>query len=222
MTDLECLEVDDPLKARNLIGVLASSAKRRILSLLIECQDGLTAKEIADRLGVSIPTILEHIEDLLESDLIEKEHKAMGIRRGKKYKIKHDCIKIFFRLEEYVVGGEGRLEELATKYIVEKRRKGILSSKPQVRDVAHTLNVDKETALMVSAKIISNQDWLIEQLIPEALDILKREPASVRDLAKKLKIDYALAALIATRLIEEGKATAKNGKIVLQNTLKPH
>ncbi len=216
MSIVGCLEVDNALKARSVIGVLASSAKRRILSMLLESAQGLTAKEIAVKLGVSLPTILEHMDNLIDSGLVEVEQRGMGIRGGKVYRIKYECIRISLRLDEYVRGGEALVDELAARYVTEKRRRGVLSSKPQVRDVAKTLNVDRETALMIAARIVSNQDWLVEQLISEALEVLRGGPAGIRDLASKLRVDYALAALVASKLIEDGKAVARDGKLLLQ------
>ncbi len=214
---MECLDVSDVIRARSIIGVLASSAKRRILSMLLEAGErGLTAKDIAVRLGVSLPTVLEHMDSLVESGLVEVKREGISVRGSKVYRIKYECVRVNVRLNDYVGVGDTLIEELASRYIAEKRRTSILPSKPNVRDVVKTLGIDRETALMVVAKIASNHEWLVDQLALEALEVLRTSPASIRELAAKLRVDYALAALVASKLIEEGRAVASNGRLVVR------
>ncbi len=187
--------------------VLTSSVKRSILGLLARSPGGLAAKEIAESLGVSLPTVLEHLESLVSSGLVRLEDRG---RRSKVYKLVVDCIQMRIELKQYYSLGEDSLKELALRFLEEKlsQEKGRLSIPVGVREVARVLGLDRRTAARVAMIINRDRSLVTSLLEPRLLKLLSEKPlTSVAEVAERLSVDNSIAALLVMELVERGLVT---------------
>ncbi len=211
------LIVENPARALRIMSVLTSRAKLRILSILIQ-RSRVTAKEIAELTGTRLPTVLEHLEELVAVGLVDFEEVRVGGRKVKVYNVKAPRITIRLDLAELGKIEEQKLEDLLALYLSLRDRGIVIKSSPSVHELKKFLKISDEEARSLATYIRSRIDDVVELLIDELLEYAKSRDdkvLNVRRIAQILHVDQALAAMVATRLIEKGLAKAERGKIVL-------
>ncbi len=217
---------DRPLAARRIIDALNSGPKLNILKILLEeKENGATAGEIANRLKIKLPTALSHLNDLVKSGLVIVKNVKEGRKTLKKYFLAAKTIALeinlefFLRLDEKSVEEELKeIEVLAIEYINRKRESSILPLAISVKNVAETLGVDTNTAIKIVDYINTYTDKIIEYLVGEALEVMKKKKkiSNVRELAKTLRVHDYWAALIVQKMVSKGYAYIESsGEITL-------
>ncbi|RLG86579.1 MAG: hypothetical protein DRO39_02765, partial [Thermoprotei archaeon] len=107
----ERLLISDAAQVEKVLNALSSRAKLRILRILYE-KGGATAKEVAEELGVKIPTVLEHLQELVAAGVVAVDEVARGGRRAKVYRLRARRIVIEVDLASYTEKERRVLEEL--------------------------------------------------------------------------------------------------------------
>ncbi len=184
---------DRPLAAFRLIQALNSGPKLAILKILLENKEGLPAKEISRRLGVKLPTALEHLSDLIKIGLVHVEFngkKKYYVLTSEKIVLEIDLRQLLMLYEKRKDFEMKELELLAYRYFVEKIRKDKLPMTITVKDVANVLGIDTNTAIEVVDFINTYTDRFIAFIEKRILDTLgsKQEGYSIDELSKILKI----------------------------------
>lgn len=207
----ECIRLGpgETLAQRRIMEVLTSSVKRRVLAHLIT--DGpLTAKDLATRLGVSLPTVLEHLELLVASGLVRVEGSPLS---GKRYAIAVGCVDMRVSIKNHARSDEDALRRLAIEYLRSAGR-GI-KLPVRVREVARRLGVDRHTAAQVAA-LLNNDPSLIsgelEHQVEEALSTSR--PKTLSELARELGVDASVVAMVVMKLVETGRVQFAGGGVV--------
>ncbi len=211
------LIVEDPARALHIMSMLTSRAKLKILSILIQ-RSRVTAKEIAELTGTKLPTVLEHLEELVAAGLVDFEEVRVGGRKVKVYNVKAPRITIRLDLAELSKLEKQKLEDLLALYLALRDRGIVVKSSPSVYELKKILKIGEEEARSLATYIRSRIDDVVELLIDELLEYAKSRDGkilNVKLIAQILHVDQALAAMVATRLIEKGLAKAERGKIVL-------
>ena len=135
---------DDPTRARYVIDALSDKNRLEILKLLIENPNGLTAAQIARVLNKTIPTILSHLDVLMQANLLNIGYQQFRGRALKVYSLADKEIKLEIDLEKLVwVPLRSYLDQWVTQYIKLKRAESIIPSKisssPPLLSLVYTL-----------------------------------------------------------------------------------
>ena len=75
-----------PLAIRRILDILNSGPKLSILKVLLE-EGEVTAKDIADRIKIKLPTVLSHLSDLVKAGLVRVNIASTGSKQVKKYSL---------------------------------------------------------------------------------------------------------------------------------------
>jgi len=206
MVDNECLSLKekDASEQKKIMEVLLSSVKIRILEYLSKYPDGLSANEIAEYLGVTLPTTLEHLDLLVSSGLVERRG---GMLKGKKYFLKYKCIEFKIDIQSFAKIGLERISILAKTFIEGMLEKKRLTLPVSVREISKTLGIDRNTAAQVAAIINKDPTVLTAVLEPYIVGVLgsqHRKNTTISDLARKLGADPSTIALVVMELAERG------------------
>lgn len=203
---------DRPLAIRRVLDILNSGPKLSILRILLDHGE-VTAKEIADKLKIKLPTVLSHLSDLIKAGLVKVRILDVKGRKVKKYSlvskkfILNIDLSILLHLEEYEA--EEKLKEieyLAIQYINLKRKKEGLPLTISARDVAKELGIDINTAIEVTDFINTYTDKIINYLSSEALELIKSRGkiSGLRELASLMNVHHYWMALIIQDLNNKG------------------
>jgi len=203
---------DRPLAIRRVLDILNSGPKLSILRILLDHGE-VTAKEIADKLKIKLPTVLSHLSDLIKAGLVKVRILDVKGRKVKKYSlvskkfILNIDLSILLHLEEYEA--EEKLKEieyLAIQYINLKRKKEGLPLTISARDVAKELGIDINTAIEVTDFINTYTDKIINYLSSEALELIKSRGkiSGLRELASLMNVHHYWIALIIQDLNNKG------------------
>ncbi len=203
---------DRPLAIRRVLDILNSGPKLSILRILLDHGE-VTAKEIADKLKIKLPTVLSHLSDLIKAGLVKVRILDVKGRKVKKYSlvskkfILNIDLSILLHLEEYEA--EEKLKEieyLAIQYINLKRKKEGLPLTISARDVAKELGIDINTAIEVTDFINTYTDKIINYLSSEALELIKSRGkiSGLRELASLMNVHHHWMALIIQDLNNKG------------------
>jgi len=206
---------DDPTRARYVIDALSDKNRLEILKLLIENPNGLTAAQIARVLNKTIPTILSHLDVLMQANLLNIGYQQFRGRALKVYSLADKEIKLEIDLEKLVwVPLRSYLDQWVTQYIKLKRAESIIPSKISAKDVAKILGIDERTAKHIKNKIENEQQWL-SLLLNEALQILSmRYMISIAELGKELSIARTWAVSLANMLVSQGYVRRQDDTLI--------
>jgi len=206
---------DDPTRARYVIDALSDKNRLEILKLLIENPNGLTAAQIARVLNKTIPTILSHLDVLMQANLLNIGYQQFRGRALKVYSLADKEIKLEIDLEKLVwVPLRSYLDQWVTQYIKLKRAESIIPSKISAKDVAKILGIDERTAKHIKNKIENEQQWL-SLLLNEALQILSmRHMISIAELGKELSIARTWAVSLANMLVSQGYVRRQDDTLI--------
>ncbi len=206
---------DDPTRARYVIDALSDKNRLEILKLLIENPNGLTAAQIARVLNKTIPTILSHLDVLMQANLLNIGYQQFRGRALKVYSLADKEIKLEIDLEKLVwVPLRSYLDQWVTQYIKLKRAESIIPSKISAKDVAKILGIDERTAKHIKNKIENEQQWL-SLLLNEALQILSMRPMiSIAELGKELSIARTWAVSLANMLVSQGYVRRQDDTLI--------
>ena len=210
-----CLDlgVEEVIEQRRVMEVLTSSVKRRILWHLLK-EGPLAAKDIASKLGVSLPTALEHLETLVASGLVSVEE---GVLSGKKYRATAECVKMVISIPNHARSDEDAVRGLARAYVARKLEEGSLRLPISVRDVARVLGIDRRTAAQV-AGLLNNELSILEEAVePLVLETLRNNGSmSISELSRKLGVDTGIITLAVTSLAQKGSlAFTPTGEVTI-------
>lgn len=199
---------DRPLAGYRIIQALNSGPKLTIIRALINNSEGLTAKEIAKLLGVKLPTIMEHLSDLIKTGLVrinyEGRHKRY-VLQAKKVLFEID-LPLFLSLIERKDEAELReLEFMAVEYLKKKIAGEGLPMNITVKDVARTLGVDTSTAIGIVDFINTYPEKIIhfiEQMIIQEL-LNNQSSLTLGELSKKINIHKYWLILAVQSLVSK-------------------
>ncbi len=214
------------IKARRVIEALCSGPKLQILKMLIEYGGGLTATDVAKKLGVKLSTALTHLEDLVNAGLLTVSTEGSG-RIIKKYYVSDSEVMIKINLKELLgietcevpkelTEEEEELRALAMEYVRIKRsrRRSKLPLRPKVRDVATVLNLSIDKAIEIVNYINTHQDEIVNELCPEVQEILRRAGSmKVKDIADELKVHPYWVVLCIERLVRIGVVKVRDNLV---------
>ncbi len=212
MEQQDVLMVTDPDQALRIAAVLSSRAKLRILCFLAS-HPGATAKEVAEYTGTSLPTVLEHLAELVSLGLVRVEEERRG-RRLKRYYVAAPRLSLMVDFRELIGYSERRLRQLLERYLELRSQGVVVKASPQARELRRLLGLGEEEARELAAFFRAKLGEIVARLAREAREKVEG-PVTVRSLAALLRVDMALAAMVATRMIEEGWARAEKGKIIV-------
>ncbi len=207
-----------PLTAKRLMETLTSTPKLAILKILYR-EGAKTAGELSEKLGLKLPTILSHLNDLVRTGIVVLEHNG----RRKRYVLAAEKIMLEIDLRTYLELDEKLREEelreieyLAYRYVEAKRRGKGLPLTITVKDVADTLGVDKNTAIAIVDYINTYTDDFIELLVKETLEVIRKysEGLTLRELSEKLNIHYYWVALIVQKLVSKSYVKVEGEKVI--------
>ncbi len=201
----------DPRHLMKVFEALSSRAKIRILRVVAR-RGCATAKEVAEELGLKIPTVLEHLRDLVEAGVLVVEEVAKGGRKTKVYRLKAKRIHLLVDVDALIEFEEGVLEELLERYLAMRRYGHRVKLNPTVYEVRRLLGIDEELAKEFVSYLRTRIDAVIETLVREVLESGLRE-FTISQLVEVLRVDHGTAAMVATRMIEKGIAVAERGRI---------
>lgn len=207
------LIVEDYSRILKIMDVLTSRAKLRIISILLE-KPRISAKEIAELTGTRLPTVLEHLNDLISSGIVEVFEEKRGNRKVKVYSLKASRIILRIDLRMLAKLEEEFYRDLMMYYLRLRNRGIVVKASPSTYELKKLLRVSDEEARRLVAYIRSRINDIVDILVEEALEKIKGS-VTVRQIAEILSIDQTLAAMVATKLIEKNFARAEKGKIVL-------
>ena len=207
----EWLLISDATQVEKVLNALSSRAKLRVLRILYE-KGGATAKEIAEELGVKIPTVLEHLQELVAAGVVTVDEVARGGRRTKVYRLRARRVVIEVDLASYTERERAILEELLKRYLNLRHYGYRVRAYPSIREVKRLLGVDEDTAKLLVSHIRSRVEQIADTLVEELLE-MDIEELNVAKIVELLRVDHSLAAMVATRMIERGIATAERGRI---------
>ncbi len=214
MTSTTIIPEDRPSLAKKVIEALAHKPKRAVLKVIVEMGQA-RAGEIAKRLNLRLPTVLQHLEDLAAAGLIKVQE--AGPRRLKVYTISSEKIRMELDIKLFLMSEEPRqeyVEELAKRYIHEKRKKGQLPAAPAVIDIKKTLHIKVEEALLVADLMHTRPSTVLDELIDEAIKAIEERPGMrISDLAKRLSTSQYWATLLASTLLSKGRIRMEGGKL---------
>jgi len=195
-----------PFKAKLAIEALSSRTRLNIIKILLGNRRGLTAQEISRKLGLSLPTTLEHLEILVSSGIVQREWRVVGKRVLKAYKLVDSQIDLKIDLPSFVETPEKKeLEELAHLFVDRVRETRELDTRPSLETIERTLNIDRAKALSVLDYILSSEEEVVDHLASQARALLENiETITVRELSKKMKIHEYWAYAVAKKLEEQG------------------
>jgi len=213
---------DRPLTIRRILDILNSGPKLSILKVLLDHGE-LSAKEIADKVKIKLPTVLSHLSDLVKAGLVKVDVSESKGRRTKKYSLMakklvlNINLDLLTHLEEHIEEEKFReLEYLAIQYINIKRKEKELPLTISVRDVAKTLGLDLNTAVEVTDFINTYTDRIIDYLCGEALELIKSKGKvkGIKELASLMKVHQYWAALITQALNNRGLIRISDNGII--------
>ncbi len=205
--------ISDPELALRVVTVLASRAKLRILCYL-STHPGATAKEVAEYTGTSLPTVLEHLAELSSLGLVRVVEERKGARRVKRYYLAAKRISIIVDFDRVRERGEERLRRLLDEYLNLRSKGVVVKASPHAKELKKLLGLSEEEARELAAFIRDRLGEVVSRLAKEAREKVKGS-TTVRSLSTLLRVDMALAAMVATRMIEEGWARAERGRIIV-------
>jgi len=203
--------IEDPTTALKLFEALSSRAKIRILKVIVE-KKRVTAKEVAEELGLKLPTVLEHLRDLVEAGVLTVEESTRGGRRTKVYRLRSEKLVIKLDLVKLVEIEKNLLENLLEMYLKLRAYGYRIKLNPSIYEIRKILGVDEETAKSFLSYLRTRIDYVVEKLIGELLEKNVNE-ISIAQIVDILGVDHSLAALVATKMIEKGIAVAERGRI---------
>ncbi len=206
MVENECLSLKEreASEQKKIMEVLLSSVKIRILEYLSKHPEGLGAKEIAEYLGVTLPTTLEHLDLLVSSGLVERKG---GVLKGRRYFLKYKCVEFKIDIPSYAKIGLEKINIMAKKFIEGMLEKKRLTLPVSVREISKTLGIDRSTAAQVAAIINRDPTVLTAVLEPYIVGILgsqQKKTMTISELARKLGADPSTIALVVMELAERG------------------
>jgi len=195
-----------PFKAKLAIEALSSRTRLNIIKILLGSRRGLTAQEISRKLGLSLPTTLEHLEILVSSGIIQREWRVIGRRVLKAYRLVDSQLDLKIDLLSFVETPEKReLEELAHLFVDKVREIKELDARPLLETIQKVLKVDRAKALSVLDYILSSEEEIVDHLASQARTIIgDSDTIPVRELARKMKIHEYWAYAVAKKLEEQG------------------
>ncbi|HDI74330.1 MAG TPA: ArsR family transcriptional regulator [Thermoprotei archaeon] len=154
-----------PFKAKLAIEALSSRTRLNIIKILLGSRRGLTAQEISRKLGLSLPTTLEHLEILVSSGIIQREWRVVGRRVLKAYRLVDSQLDLKIDLLSFVETPEKReLEELAHLFVDKVREIKELDARPLLETIQKVLKVDRAKALSVLDYILSSEEEIVDHL----------------------------------------------------------
>ncbi len=205
----------DPVRARKVIESLASPSKLQILALISKRPS--SPSEIAETLGLKLPTVMHHLSELRDAGLIRPASVRRTGGRGRparEYALSDRSLTIEVDLTLYPnLPPEEEIWDMVSDYVRAKMESGGLPSAPGVGDVASTLGVDRRMGAVVLSLMKRRKADVISLVASRVLDVLRGSdrPLSIREVAERSGVDRYWAVLALERLQSDGLAEMFDG-----------
>jgi len=198
-----------PLLAVTLFEALAADSRRAILGQLLSERDGLMASELSRRLGLTLPTILSHLDKLVAAGLV----KAVPVRRGGKVYKRYKAVGTYVRIEADLslvasVPPREELERMLATLLEKLRERGVLPERLDPRVAAEVLGLDASRAVIAADYYNMSREKILEMLVEEAEEAFKgRDSVDLAEIEERLRLPTYWAVKVANRLEELGALT---------------
>lgn len=200
-----------PVLALLVITALSSESRRRIVKELLQARNGLSASQISKRLGLSIPTILSHLDKLLAAGIVRAVPVRERGRIQKLYRVIDKELQLVVDLNLLSkVPPEDVLKEQLERYIKESRKTMPLSERFDPDRIMEVLGVDFETAIMLADYFNMCKEDIVSILVEELREKLSgREEVSLAEIENYLRVTTFWAIKVAGRMEELGLVRVK-------------
>jgi DNA-binding MarR family transcriptional regulator len=202
---------NNPIRARLILEALASKPRLKLIRLILE-NDKLTASELSELTGISLSTIIEHLDLLCAAGILRWHLVKRGRRRVKQYFLSSRYIELKIDLSTLTEAIDiYEIRELLAKYIVKKIGVSRLPLKTDVRDISNTLELGNMVKAIAILDLFNyDEEYVINVLIGELDRVGEIDNIDVRDLARKLNVHEYWALRVAQKLSESGKYILKD------------
>ena len=200
-----------PVLALLVITALSSESRRRIVKELLQARNGLSASQISKRLGLSIPTILSHLDKLLAAGIVRAVPVRERGRIQKLYRVIDKELQLVVDLNLLSkVPPEDVLKEQLERYIKESKKTMPLSERFDPDRIMEVLGVDFETAIMLADYFNMCKEDIVSILVEELREKLSgREEVSLAEIENYLRVTTFWAIKVAGRMEELGLVRVK-------------
>lgn len=195
-----------PVLALLIIEALSSESRRKIVKELLNEKQGLSASELSRRLGLTLPTILSHLDKLVASGIVRIIPLREKGRVQKLYRLSDKDLQMYIDLGLLAnIPEEETLKEHLAKYIEESRKRAPLTEKFDPQVIMDILGVDFNTAIMLADYFNMSTEEIVGMLVKEAESFVKdKEEVRLEDIERLLRVTTYWAVKVANRLEELG------------------
>lgn len=200
-----------PLLALLAIEALSSDSRRAILGQLLRVKEGLPASVLAKSLGLTLPTILSHLDKLVASGLVKVVPSKRGGKPVKLYRAAGRRLVLEVDLSTLAaIPPRERLQGMLAEVVGKLRERGRLPERLDPYTAQEVLGLETEEALVVADYYNMSRDAIVEMLIEEALEAFKgRDEVELGEIEEALKLTTYWAVKVANRLEELGIVSVK-------------
>lgn len=195
-----------PVEIRMIINALSGDTRLRILKVLLQHPEGLTASEISSKINLTLPTTLTHLNQLISAGLIKWIYAKRGKRLLKLYKVTSKEIVLNVDLE--ILSNSPpleKLENLLWQLVQKYRQQGVLPPMPSIEDIEKLLKIEKNEAIALIDYFKVSEERIVEKLSTELEEKIRdKEEISLKDISEKLRVHDYWAIQVARKLEEKG------------------
>ncbi len=195
-----------PVLALLVIESLSSESRRKIIKELLNEKQGLSASELSRRLGLTLPTILSHLDKLVASGIVRIIPLRERGRVQKLYRLPDKDLQMYIDLRLLAnIPEKETLKEYLAKYIEESRRRAPLTERFDPQVIMDVLGVDFNTAIMLADYFNMSTEEIVGMLVKEAEALVReKEEVTLEELERLLRVTTYWAVKVANRLEELG------------------
>lgn len=202
-----------PVEIRMIINALSGDTRLRILKVLLQHPEGLTASEISSKINLTLPTTLTHLNQLISAGLIKWIYAKRGKRLLKLYKVTSKEIVLNVDLE--ILSNSPSLEKLENllwQLVQKYRQQGVLPPMPSIEDIEKLLKIEKNEAIALIDYFKVSEERIVEKLSTELEEKMRdKEEISLKDISEKLRVHDYWAIQVARKLEEKGNYILEKG-----------
>ncbi|RLE59848.1 MAG: hypothetical protein DRJ35_04785 [Thermoprotei archaeon] len=195
-----------PVLALLVIESLSSESRRKIIKELLNEKQGLSASELSRRLGLTLPTILSHLDKLVATGIVRIIPLRERGRVQKLYRLPDKDLQMYIDLRLLAnIPEKETLKEYLAKYIEESRRRAPLTERFDPQVIMDVLGVDFNTAIMLADYFNMSTEEIVGMLVKEAEALVReKEEVTLEELERLLRVTTYWAVKVANRLEELG------------------
>ncbi len=200
-----------PLLALLALEALSSDSRRALLGILLEEKEGLPASVLAKRLGLTLPTVLSHLDKLVAAGLVRQVPSRRGGKPVKLYRAAGARLVLEADLPTLAaVPPRDKLEEMLRIAVAKLRENGVLPERLDPVAAQEVLGLDHREALVFADYYNMSRDAIVELLVAEAEEAFRgRKEVSLDEIERELKLTMYWAVKVAGRLEELGAVSVR-------------